>query len=95
MKSQTNNMRADLVFIKTEIVEKFRKKKAVGKDGLYSLLGVHARTGKNILEGKPVNLSTAKKVANAIGLKVQSIIKDWADEESDNNRDAGNDKHRQ
>lgn len=78
MRSQTNNMRADLVFIKTDLIEKFRKKKAVGKEGLYSLFGVHARTGKRIIEGKSVNLATAQKVATAMGLKVQSIIKDWA-----------------
>jgi len=83
MKSPTNNMRADLVFIKAELVEKYRKKKAVGKEGLYSLLGVHAFTGKKILEGKAVNLATAKKVASAIGIEIQGLIQGWAEADND------------
>lgn len=83
MKSQTNNRRADLVFIKVECVEKFRKANAVGKEGLYSLIGVHAFTGKKILEGKSVNLATAKKVASAIGIEVQGVIQGWVEAKND------------
>jgi len=92
MKNQTNNMRADLVFIRTELVERFRKRRVVGKEGLYSLLGVHARTGKRILEGRSVNLNTAQKVAIALGLKVQNIITSWVEIDGDANGDTNNGK---
>jgi len=70
-------MRSDLVIINLKPIENFRRKKAVGKYALYYLLGVHSRTGKKVMSGKPVSVNIAKKIADAIGVEVQGLIKTW------------------
>lgn len=85
-------MRSDMVIINLKPIEKFRRKKAVGKYTLYHLLGVNARTGKKALGGEPVSTSVAKRIADAIGVEVQGLIKTWYEKEGDKNKDVDNDE---
>jgi len=85
-------MRGDLVIVDVTRAEAFRKKQALGKTGFYDAVGVFPRTGAKLLNGKPVSLKVAKRLAKAIGVKVQSIIEGWVEDDGDNNRDVDNDE---
>lgn len=70
-------MNGDLVILDCDAIEKFRRKNALGKVELYQKFNVHGHTGANILQGKPVSLTVAKKVAAIMGVKLTKLIQSW------------------
>ncbi len=72
-------VRTDRVILDVKVIEKFRKKEALSKTGLYQRFGMHGSTGLRILNKKTVTLSLANKVAQVIGVPVQDLIVNWVD----------------
>lgn len=70
-------MPGESVIVKSEIVEGFRKEHVLSRTRLFSELSVHGATGIKLLRGEPVRLSIAHKVADALGVNVQELIKSW------------------
>ena len=61
----------------------------MGRVEFYDRLGVHFLTGAKILQGGPINLRTAKRVASVLGIDVQKIIKAWGDDVRNRRSDLG------
>ena len=61
----------------------------MGRVEFYDRLGVHFLTGAKILQGGPINLRTAKRVASVLGIDVQKIIKAWGDDVRNGRSDLG------
>ena len=68
-----------MVVLKKELVERFRRNEALAKMEFYRLVATNHITGKRMLLGEPVSLCAAKRVAKAMGVKVQSIIQSWVE----------------
>ncbi|MCK4294043.1 MAG: hypothetical protein KAY65_12660 [Planctomycetes bacterium] len=74
-------MRGDLVIIDAARVEAFRKEQALSKTGFYEAIRVFPQTGGKVLNGKPVSLMIARRVAEWMGVRIQKLIKSWPDEQ--------------
>ena len=72
-------MLGDMVTIKSEIVEQFRKDQVLSRSGLFDKFSVHADTGRKILSYKPVRISVVRKVALVMGVDVKELIQSWSD----------------
>lgn len=72
-------MRHDIVIVDAGAVEMFRKAEALSKVALYGRLGINGWTGQKVLNGQPVSLAIAKKVAAAMGVEIQQLIESWKD----------------
>jgi plasmid maintenance system antidote protein VapI len=66
-----------MVVIDVRTVEQFRRNQTISRMEFYKKLGVHPATGANILNGKPVHLSIAKRLASIMGIKSHSLIRSW------------------
>ena len=72
-------MRGDLVTIKRDLIEKYRRANALSKGEFFAKCPIHFPTGTKMLRGEPVSLVTAKKVALVMGVDVQELIRAWVD----------------
>lgn len=73
-------MRHDMVIIRASLLERHRKQLLLGRVDFYEKLGVHFLTGAKLMRGEPVNLRTAGRIASALGVQVQDLIKGWGDD---------------
>lgn len=73
-------MRSDMVIVRAELLEKFRKANRVSYFGLFSILRVNPLTGNRLMGGIAVSVRTAERVATAIGAEVENLIERWVNE---------------
>ena len=73
-------MRSDVVVVKFDLLEKFRKANSLSRFRLFSIIRVHPQTGKKLMDGETVSILTAARVAEAIGVEVENLIERWCDE---------------
>ena len=88
-------MAGDMVIVKAELIEKYRRENALNKVELAAKFSIHGATSSNALAGEPVNLSIAKKIAKAMGIPAQDLIEKWVEGDGDNNKDTDNDGQQQ
>lgn len=58
-----------------EKVQMLMANNCLGTTGLGEKAGVHAQTIRNAIKGNKINLVTAGKIARALSVKVEDIIK--------------------
>lgn len=75
-------MRSDMVIVRADLIEKFRKANVLSRFRLFSILRVNPLTGNKLMAGVAVSLLTAERVATAIGVDVENLIERWIDDTS-------------
>ena len=70
-------MRGDRVILDSDKIETFRREHAYGKGKLCKVLLINPATGLKILTGKTITLTTARRISEAMGIHVQSLIESW------------------
>ena len=73
-------MRSDFVVLNGCLLENFRRERALSRFRFFTLLGVHPRTGGKLINGKPVSVITARRVATALNIEVGKLIEFWVGE---------------
>lgn len=74
-------MRTDMVVVKSDLVEKFRKTRMLSRFRLFHALQVAPRTGQKLITGKPVSVAIAQKAATLIGVGLAELIERWVGDE--------------
>lgn len=82
-------MRSDMVRLRTCVIERLRKQLLLGRVDFYEKVGIHFLTGAKLMRGEPVNLRTAGRIASALGVQVQDLIKAWGDDVRERRNDLG------
>jgi len=66
-----------MLVLDNDAIERYRRRNTLSKLELYRKFNVHDQTGANILQGKPVSLTVARKVAEVVGIKLTTLIQSW------------------
>lgn len=70
-------MKVDNVILRIALIEQFRRRAALTRTELAKTLGVHFATLLKVLNGKPVALKAAKKIACAMKIDTPKLIESW------------------